>query len=517
VKTLYCVLCLSALFVFPGQSHAASATDPKTAVIPEPKRFNYADVHRRAAQLAKEEFKGDGDPLPEFLANMGYDEYRDIRYENDKALWKGAGLPFLMKFFHRGFLFTRQVKMNVIENGEVRSMAYSNDLFSYGLLKFTDPLPADLGFAGFQVFYPLQDDNELREVAAFLGASYFRAVGQHQNYGLSARGLAIDTGLPSKEEFPFFREFWLERPDKDATGLTIHALLDSPSVAGAYRFIIKPGVNTVMDVKASLFFRKPVKKLGIAPLTSMFFHGENTERCYDDFRPEVHDSDGLLIAHNNGEWLWRPLNNPQELQINSYGDANPAGFGLMQRDRLFDHYQDLASYYHRRPSLWVEPLGDWGKGAVELVEIPTDAERNDNIVAYWVPDKKIQPGKEMQFEYRLHFALEVDEHPGGKVLSTHVGRGGTDSMNESVRKFVLDFGGKNLENLPADAEVKAKLSVSSGKILHSHVQKNEFDKTWRVFFEFQPEGDEIVNLRCFLQTGENVLSETWNYQWRPLK
>ena len=255
-------------------------------------------------------------------------------------------------------------------------------------------MPDNLGFAGFRIHYPINKPDYHDEVAVFVGASYFRAVGQRMNYGLSARGLAIDTVLPSGEEFPYFRKFWIHEPQPDAKEISLYALLDGPSVAGAYHFVIHPGKETVIDVKLTLFLRKPVAKLGIAPMTSMFHHGENSyAKVMDDFRPEIHDSDGLMIATATGEWIWRPLVNPKTLLVNSFQVNNPAGFGLSQRDLDFDHYQDLESNYENRPSLWISPVGNWGEGRVELIQIPTDKEVYDNIVAFFVPSKLPEKGE----------------------------------------------------------------------------------------------------------------------------
>ncbi len=479
-----------------------------------PKRFNFADVHRRASVLASQPFEGNEKALPPFLRELNYDQYRDIRFSPEKALWRDEGLPFEVRFAHLGFLFLWPVKINVVENGEAKSVAYANTLFDYGHNKVPVDMPADLGFAGFRVFYPLHQDSRYDEITVFLGASYFRAVGQNQNYGLSARGLALDTGLPREEEFPFFREFWLEKPAKDATSLTIYALLDSKSATGAYRFVIKPGLATVIEVKAELFMRDSVQRLGIAPLTSMFFHGELNERFVDDFRPEVHDSDGLLMATGSGEWIWRPLDNPRRLQISSFQDVNPRGFGLLQRDHDFNNYQDLEAWYQKRPGAWIEPLGDWGKGVVQLIEIPTEAERNDNIVAFWVPEKPTEAGQALTFDYRLRFEMDPEgKPPGGRTLATRIGAGGAGDLDPSKRGFVIDFGGKNLESLAADAPVTALINASSGQIANTVVQKNPFTNGWRVSFELLPQSADPVDLRCFLKLGADVLTETWSYQW----
>lgn len=514
-STLFSLVLMAVIWCSPVVSFAApNAPEATPATTPPPKRFNFADVRRRAEVLATQPFQDPGGNLPDFLAKLDYDQYRDIRFKAEKSLWRDAGLPFEIQFAPLGFLFNRQVTINVVTDGESKPVEYANDLFDYGHNPVPENLPKDLGFAGFKVLYPLHTDSHYDEVAVFLGASYFRAVGQGQNYGLSARGLAIDTGLPKPEEFPYFREFWLEKPGKDATNLTVYALLDSPSVTGAYRFSIKPGVATQIEVKAGIFVRNKIQKLGVAPLTSMFFHGAMNERFFDDFRPQVHDSDGLLLAGGNGEWIWRPLNNPTRLRISAYQDNNPRGFGLLQRDRAFDNYQDLEARYQARPSIWVEPLGDWGKGSVQLIEIPSDAERYDNIAALWVPEKPVEAGQQLEFNYRLSFSLDMPNlSPGGRTLASRVGAGGAGDLKPEIRRFVVDFGGEGLATLPDDAPVQAVVSASTGQVQNVVAHKNPYTKGWRMSFELLPQGNDPSELRCFLKLGNDVLTETWSYQW----
>ena len=490
----------------------ASKPEPSKSITTKP--FGFANVHRRAANLATKPYKENGNALPDSLRDMSYDQYRDIRFRPDKALWRDIDLPFEAQFFFRGFLFQKQVKINTIDMDVVIPVNYSNDLFDFGKTPMPKALSPNLGFAGFRLHYPLHRDNYYDEVAVFLGASYFRAVGQEQHYGISLRGLAIDTGLPTKEEFPVFKEFWIQKPDKSAKEITVYALLDSPSVTGAYEFIIQPGAATNIEVKARIFTRTAVKKLGIAPLTSMFLHGEPKSHTIDDYRPEVHDSDGLLLAAGNGEWIWRPLDNPANLRISSFQTTNPKGFGLLQRDRVFEHYQDLESKYQRRPSAWVEPIGDWGEGMIQLVEIPSDSEKNDNMVAFWVPSKPIEAGQKLRFDYRLSLELEkIGQPPAGKTISTRIGAGGTVDLDPKRRKFVLDFAGKALDKFGPDTPINAIVSTSAGKIENKVVQYNEHSGGWRVYFELIPGKETSIELRSFLKLEQDILTETWSYQW----
>ena len=348
--------------------------------------FGLEDVAKRAKQLAASAYADPRGNVPRWLLDLNYDQYRDIRFRPERALWHDRKLPFSVQFFHPGFFYDRTVIIHVVSgSGAVSPVNFSPDQFDYGRNNFEGRVPQDLGYAGFRIHYPIKSTSYHDEVAAFLGASYFRAVGRDQVYGLSARGVAINTALSSGEEFPWFREFWLVQPAPGAQELTLYALLDSPSATGAYRFVVAPGPQTHVDVEMRLFPRTPLGKLGIAPLTSMFLHGENGAGEVADYRPEVHDSDGLLVSASSGEWLWRPLQNPQDLSVTSFELVSPRGFGLVQRDRDFDHYQDIEARPDLRPSAWVQPKGEWGAGRVELVEIPTRNDTNNNIVAYWVP------------------------------------------------------------------------------------------------------------------------------------
>ncbi len=509
---------LIGLVVLTGTPAAAEPPKPAEvapATVPEVKPFEFGDVIAKAKELAGKPYARDDGGVPEWLAKLDYEQYREIRFKPEKALWRDEGLPFQVQLLHRGFMFRDRLSINIIDHGTATRLAYSPELFDYGANRLPAPLPPDLGFSGLRLHYPLHRDEAYDDITIFLGASYFRAVGLGQSYGLSARGLAIDTGLPKAEEFPIFREFWIEKPGKDSSVLTLYALLDSASVAGAYRFDIQPGYDLTMEVATRLFFRRPVDRIGIAPLTSMFYHGENTDRFIDDFRPEVHDSDGLLMGRSNGEWVWRPLNNPRQLRISVFRENSPVGFGLLARDRNPDHYQDFDATYHLRPSAWVETLGAWGQGAIYLIEIPSDAEKYDNIVSFWVPDQPIKEGAELGFNYRLHFMLDEFMVPrAGKVVATRVGASPVRFSDRPARRFVVDFASESLKRLSAQARLSADVGSSSGQLANIRVEKNEESGIWRLSFDLSPEeGKDPVELRAVLKSGADVLSETWIYQW----
>jgi glucans biosynthesis protein len=476
--------------------------------------FDLADVADKAEKLAREPFQEPENQVPDWLLKLTYDQWRQIRFRPEHALWKDRGLKFQVQFFHPGLYYNRIVTVNVVDADGVRALKFSPSQFDYGDNDFASRVPQDLGYAGFRLHYPIKEPKYYDEVIVFLGASYFRAVGRDQVFGISARGLAIDTALPSGEEFPYFKEFWLVRPAPGANNMAVYALLDSPSMTGAYRFGVYPGEQTVLNVEARLYRRKEVKKLGLAPLTSMFFYGENTPRCFDDFRPEVHDSDGLLLSFASDEWLWRPLDNPDSLEVDGFAMHNPRGFGLLQRDRDFDHYQDLETHMERRPSLWISARGDWGDGRLELVEIPTKADTNDNIVAFWVPRSLPELGKPVEFSYSMSwYGDDATRPPGGRVVATRRDHGTV----KGAYRFVLDFEGKRLKAIPADTVLRAVVTVGSkeGEIVDQHVVKSPQTSGWRLTFQVRPKTDQPVELRAFLQKGDEVLTETWSYLLNP--
>jgi glucans biosynthesis protein len=415
-------------------------------------------------------------------------------------------------FFHLGKFQTEPVRINEVTAQGASHIRYQSAYFDYGKNKLSPQRWGDIGFAGFRVHYSLNNSEYKDELVVFLGASYFRALGAGQRYGLSARGLAIDTVGGQAEEFPRFTEFWIVRPAADATTLTLYALLNSPRASGAYQFDIHPGGETVMDVHSRLFLRAKVATLGIAPLTSMFAFGENQPHR-TDFRPEVHDSDGLMVATGEGEWIWRPLLNPTHMLTTSFSMRSLHGFGLMQRDRNFSSYEDSEARYEMRPSGWIEPVGTWGPGRVELMQFNTPDETNDNVVAYWVPEQLPEPGQPLDFSYRLHWqgTQQMQRPPGGWVTQTRAGRGFAE-LGEDEQQFVVDFTGPTLTALPPDANVKAVVSApANGQIIESNAYRVEATGAWRMTVRVkQLDPAQPTELRGFLQSDSNALTETWS-------
>ncbi len=499
---------------------APSITPTSGAETSQPGLFDA--ISSRAQLLAKQNYKPVVANIPEALAKMDYDQYRSIRFRPEASLWRNEA-QFEVQLFHAGYISKEPKILHMATNNGDSVLQFKQEFFNYegSAAKLAGIAPKDIGFAAFRLHYPINRSDYKDEFFAFGGASYFRVIGPGQAYGISARGLAIDTAESTGEEFPSFREFWLLKPTPAENHVVIYALLDSPSAAGAYRFDMYPGAKNQVKITARVYARKDIKKLGVAPLTSMHLYGENSVRNkFDDFRPEVHDSDGLLMQTSSGEWIWRPLTNHRALHVSSLTDNNPQGFGMMQRDRNFDNYLDTEAKYEKRPSVWIKPDVPWGKGRVELVEIPSESEANDNMVAYWVPEQSMSAGSAKEFKYTLFtYDADVPEETLAKVLRTTTGWGAVAAQAnpppKSKRQFAVDFQGGELEKLPAGTMVQADIMKNSGKLSDLQVSKLPNGKSYRVSFKIEPEGNNVVDMRLFLKTGDKRLSEVWSYPWYP--
>ena len=473
--------------------------------------FDFDDVASLAQRKARARYEQPDRTQPTELELLGYDRYRDIRFRPDRAIWRVEGLPFDLMFFHRAQSVPR-VRMNEVVDGKARYLPYDSANFDFGKNTLSPATWGELAHAGLRVHYHLNGPEYKDELIVFLGASYFRALAAGTRYGLSARGLAVDTVGGQGEEFPYFPEFWLVKPAPGARTFRMLALLDSPRVSGAYQFDVTPGDETVVEVRTRLYLRETVGTLGVAPLTSMYQFGENQPHR-TDFRPEVHDSDGLMVATGDGEWLWRPLINPNAPLTTSFSMRELEGFGLMQRDRSFTSYEDTEARYELRPSAWVEPIGSWGPGRVELVQLHTPNETNDNVVAYWVPERLPPQGTPLDFAYRLHWqgARVVQQPPGAWVTQSRVGRGYRE-LADDEHQFMVDFSGPSLAALPSSAEVKAVVSVPvNGEILETNAYHVEATGAWRMMIHVkQLDAAQPVELRGYLQNGADILTETWS-------
>ncbi|WP_310619545.1 glucan biosynthesis protein [Flexibacterium corallicola] len=507
-------LCVSLLITYPFFSAQSDEVMGEAGV------FSFEAFTRSVEEAAKNvNVREDGFPaLPEWLLSLTYDQHRAIRFKSEDALWRDNKLGYELQAFHPGWLFQTPVSVYEVVNGVVVPLQFSTSQFTYGSFfkpEITQGFELS-GVAGFRLHYPINRIGYKDELISFLGASYFRALGRGSAYGLSARGLAVNTATGKPEEFPTFRRFYVERPLTKESSIRVWAELVSESVRGAYEFVIEPGATTQVNVIARLFIIKPIERLGIAPLTSMYLHGENDRRRVDDFRPEVHDSDGLSLQLGSGENLWRPLTNPEKLQLSFIGAENPKSFGLLQRDRDREHYQDLEAHYERRPSLVIEPKSDWGEGEVVLAEIPSDKETNDNIVAFWTPKKPVKPGDFLEYHYSMRWGDEEPLLPDlGKVLQTRTGKAGhaARDANPYHRKFVVDFVAQNLSSLSYAEEVKPQVTMLNGEVDTVLVTRIN-QQRWRAFLDVTRNDLSVpVELKLKLKARDTSLSETWLYQW----
>jgi glucans biosynthesis protein len=473
--------------------------------------FAFADLVRRARRMAGETYRAPPTAMGEILSGIDFDLAQKIRFRPEYALRRGA---YPVSFFHLNRYAAESVHIFALSGGMAREILYSAAYFDYGGTGIDAKLPANAGFSGFRV---MDGPKSPTDWLAFQGASYFRSSGSENQYGASARGIAVNTALSTTEEFPRFSHFWIA---DSGPAITIYALLDGPSITGAYRFEALKNDTVVMNVHAEFFPRADIVRLGIAPLTSMYWYGENARARAVDWRPEIHDNDGLSLWTGAGERIWRPLNNPAALQINSFADKNPKGFGLMQRDRDFENYQDDGAFYNKRPGIWVEPRGGWGEGAVQLVEIPTDDETHDNIVAYWQPKSSITAGEAFKLDYTLYWQDREPNRPDtmARAIATRLGRGGIPGQSPAPagkQKFVIDFEGGPLAKMQPRYDVTPVATSSRGKIDNAYVIKVVGTDRWRALFDLTADGKAPVNLRCFLRLNDKTLSETWLYQYFP--
>lgn len=469
---------------------------------------SFAEDHVRnlAEKLAAGDFVRPKADVPPPFNDLTPEQYRDIRLRSKAVVWRGEGLGFELRPLAMGWLYDAPVELWIVSGGEAQRLTADEASFAFGKSIENAPKEAPFGFSGFRVSGMVNRADAIDEFVSFQGASYFKAVGQDQGYGLSARGLAVETARPGGEEFPFFRGFWIERPKPGARDVVIHALLDCQSVAGAYKFVVRPGRDTVVDVEATLYPRRALKHVGLAPLTSMYFFGTAQRRIGGDYRSAVHNSEGLAVINGNGERLWRPLTNPKMLQTSAFVDKNLKGFGLIQRSRTFETFQDVDARFEQRPSAWIEPNGDWGSGFVELIEIPAREEIHDNIVVYWKPAQALEPGKGHQFAYRVTWGKGIPVvWSGAWVKQTRIGaRGGRAT-------FAVDFVGPSVSGL--DELPTADLGASAGATSRLVVERLPGAQGFRVRFDLDSAGTELIELRLGLRVANQLISESWLYRW----
>ena len=486
-------------------------------IIPAQARgFGFQDVLAKAKALAQQPYQAP-ETIPGFMDDLSYEQFQGIRFKPDQSLWRSSHSRFQVMLISAGLFYHHPVKLHVIDAEGVHDVPYRKDNFTFSDEELQKRVPPDLGYAGFKLTYPLQDADTQNQFLVFAGVSYFRGVAKDNTFGISARGIAVDTGLASGEQFPSFVEYWLVRPDNDANATMFYGLLDGKSVTGAYRFTVYPGKPTKLKVEANLFTRDAIQLMGVAPLTSMFYYGENTPRPMGEWRSQVHDSDGLLI-HNgvSGEWLWRPLLNPRNLEMNYFQTENVQGFGLLQRHDQFWQYQDLGAHYETRPSAWIETLGDWGKGHVVLVELPSNSETNDNIVAFWSPQEAVNKDQAVTYKYTVSFGdRTIANESAGQTINTFVGDGNKTGGGRvaGAYRLIVDFEGGPLTKLPGNAPVVSSVTAGEGgEVIEHFVEYAGADHIWRLSILAKPAGNQPLSLRAFLSKDDQAVTETWTYK-----
>lgn len=490
----------------------AKAGFADAAPAPDVSAFTAGTVMDIARSLAARPYEAPPDIGTESDANATYDAYRDIRFRRDLSIWRDDRIAFQLHVLPSGWLFKQPVFLYLVDNGVARRFKPDAGLFSFGEKASPLPVDAEVSLSGFRITGPMNAPDVFDEIIVFQGASYFRAVSRGQLYGTSARGLAINTAGSEGEEFPFFRAYWVEKPTRGARQIVVHALLDSPSVTGAYRFVVTPGEVTSVDVDHTLFPRRTVKNFGIAPLTSMHLKSPVDAMRVGDFRPRVHDADGLAMVNGRDERLWRPLTNPRRLQVSAFQDSDPQGFGLIQRTRSFHDFQDLEARYHKRPSVWIQPVTPFGSGDVVLVEIPTEEEIHDNIVAYWQPADALKAGKPRRFAYRILWPeLSPARRAGPWVETTHSGPALGQNRTKGKVRFVVDYAADRA--LTGSEVPDARLTASAGEVGDVVVQRNPESGGIRVSFLFDPKKARTAELRLSLDRQNKRTPEVWLYRW----
>lgn len=510
---LTCGVALLALAALPGALRA----EPEA---PQPFSFDLLTEAARLRAAEPDQPKPDADPV---LQKLDYDAYQQIAFRPERAVWEGEVPGWQMQAFHTGWLFDRPVQLHEVVGDQESLLEFSSADFDYRH-EVKDLIPEGFklpGVAGFKLTHPLNAADQQDEIAAFLGASYFRALGRGNRYGLSARGIAIDSGLPQPEEFPRFSEFWMQRPAGNGAPLTLWASLDSARLTGAYQFVIRPGAVTEVEVTARLFFRESVTEIGIAPLTSMFLFGPINRHGFDDYRPQVHDSDGLRIVREDGDVIWRALSNPKELATSYFAETRPRSFGLHQRSRAFEDFQDPFARYDLRPSLDVVPLGDWGSGKVRLFELPTTLEIHDNVGAFWVPGQQPTPGEVFEISYLLRWGDLTSELAGdlAYIADTFSGVGGAAGIDPppDIRKFVIDFEGGLLADAAGDdANIKPVVTVNGGETKFVALEKLAESNRWRLNLDLVAPKGALVEITAHIAGYGRKLSEIWSFQWKKV-
>lgn len=499
----------------PAAAQAQSSPAPGAPAAGDPPRFDPTQVLEAARALSRQPWRKPPHELSEAFAGVNFEQYSTMRRKPGALVWDAQQTGFSLEPTHRGFIFTNNLQINLVEDGIVRRLAYDSNEFDFGKA----PAPADkrdVGFAGFRLMQRTPS-GELRDAMLFQGAGYFQTGARNQPFGAAARALAIrPVDLNKSEEFPYIVAVWIERPALAANAVVIHALLDSESVTGAFRFTLRPGDTTIVDTESTLFTRAAIDHIGLATVQGTYLFGPIERRRGDDVRPNVYDVAGVQMLSGGGEWIWRPVANRATLQASAFVDDNPRGFGLVQRDRDFSHFRDDDAHWEARPTVWTQPIGDWGPGHVTLLEIPAESQVNQNIVTYWRPRASLPANAEQSFAYRQFWTWSPSERPPLAVAAlSRSGRVPGAAANARRRRFLVEFTGDMLADAGATPDVTPRAYASSAQVSNLRCVHVREQKAARVTFDVEAGADPNVELRLILETAGRQISETWLYRWTP--
>jgi glucans biosynthesis protein len=517
--------CLDAAFADDkpgGAPPAASQPDPMSLDAPKPPApiaepgvllgpasvFEPGMVLEMARSLSKQPFKAVSSDLPDPFKSVSNDQYAAIKLKPEARIWASESIGFVVEPLHRGFQFNTPIQLNLVAQGKAYKLVYDVKMFDFGGLS-PSPKIGDIGFSGFRILVP-QAKGVLGEIATFQGANFFRALAEGQVPGLMARALAIKVADAKGEEMPVFRSIWIEKPSFVASTMILHALIDSDSVVGAFRFTIRPGEATIIDTECTLFPRTAIDNFGLASMSATHLLGFMDHKKFDDYRPNVSETCGLQMLTGNGEWIWRPVTNRENLQISTFVDNKPRGFGCLVRNRDFEDYDDEDNHWEKRPSLWIEPLGEWMEGGVQLIEIPSQSDANDNILCFWRPKEPLKAGSEVSFAYRQFWCWDPPERPDlARAMRSRSG------SNGKHRRFFVEFEGDIFADLQRTSDLTPTVTASGGSIVLLKAFPTPEEKSYRVLFELDPGSADSSELRLVLQSQGKPISETWLYRWTP--
>lgn len=558
---MYFDACFARLFSFSGLAVSVALLITTTTA----NAVDLIDVRdfESLSQLAAERSQREYEPapeLPEPLASWQYDDYMKVKYRPERATWFDQGLPFWLETFHRGFVQTDLVELftlNPSPSGDPISqrIAFNTNDFVYDAPLNAEEIPP-AGHAGFRIVGPFPNRPDAQEMLSFIGSSYFRGRCGDTIYGASARGLAINIAMMQEEEFPDFRAFWIQMPAADSDQIAILAFMDSPSLTGAYRFRLVPGnAVTRVKVQADVYYRDRPEKIALAPLTSMWMWGDGLKGPPKDNRPSVHDSDGLLIQTGPNEWRWRAFARQSYPSVTSTEVESLHGFGLIQRNRAFYHYDDHNARYDKRPSVWIKPDAPWPDGRIELLELPGAHEGIDNLAAYWLPpeeesapdqsasetDPSVEsaanpgsavaaidtvsepdgatepPHPSLQFAYEVSFfAGDPPEHNVlGRATNLSVTR--PKNADEPI-EMEIRFAGPVLRGLPAEHPPSIQSNAIAGEICEEELERTD-EGDWilhlGVNLAEDNSGERPVELSLQLISEDQPVSETFGYLLPP--